>query len=77
MIDKIKRDTELNWSKAINFIPKEDEVIIYDCDTRTRIKIGDGKTKVIDLPFAEEIIPSLKINNIDGEVVFIETAEEE
>ena len=49
-----KHDIEANWIKAINFIPLEGEIIIYDADENysyQRIKIGDGKTKVNDLPF--------------------------
>ncbi len=45
----IKKDTSVNWNKAKNFIPKEHEVIIYT--DFNSIKIGDGKTKVNDLPF--------------------------
>ena len=73
MLDRIKRDTDINWDKAINFIPKENEVIIYDCEDRTRIKVGDGKTKVNDLPFAEEQIISLTtINRIEDETLIWE-----
>lgn len=49
-----KHDTEANWVKAKNFIPLEGEIIIYDADENysyQRIKIGDGTTKVKDLPF--------------------------
>ena len=46
----IKKDTSINWSKAKNFIPKENEVIVYT-DLRHSIKIGDGVTKVNELPF--------------------------
>lgn len=52
-----KHDTETNWLKAINFIPKVGELIIYDPDnnyTYSRFKIGDGKTLVNNLPFAVE-----------------------
>ena len=45
----IKKDTSINWNKAKNFIPKEHEVIIYT--DFNSIKIGDGKTKINDLPF--------------------------
>ena len=45
----IKKDTSVNCNKAKNFIPKEHEVIIYT--DFNSIKIGDGKTKVNDLPF--------------------------
>lgn len=51
-----KHDTEINWNKAINFIPLKGEIIVYDADENysyPRIKHGDGVTKVIDLPFRE------------------------
>ena len=47
----IKKDTSINWSKAKNFIPKENEVIIYT--DFNSIKIGNGKTKVNELPFID------------------------
>ena len=47
----IKKDTSENWSKAKNFIPKENEIIVY---TDIGMKIGDGKTKVNDLPFVNQ-----------------------
>ena len=47
----IKKDTSINWEKAKNFIPKENELIVYT-DLNKR-KIGDGITKVNDLPFIE------------------------
>ena len=49
-----KHDTEANWNKATNFIPKDGEIIVYDIDNNydyKRIKIGDGITNVINLPF--------------------------
>ena len=49
-----KHDLEVNWLKAINFVPKQGELIVYDIDdkyTYQRFKIGDGVTKVNDLPF--------------------------
>ena len=49
-----KHDLEINWLKAINFVPKQGELIVYDIDdkyTYQRFKIGDGVTKVNDLPF--------------------------
>ena len=49
-----KHDIESNWLKATNFIPKQGEIIVYDKDTTytyERFKIGDGATKVNDLPF--------------------------
>lgn len=54
-----KHDTEINWLKATNFMPKVGELIIYDPDNNyaySRFKIGDGKTLVNNLPFAVEDI---------------------
>ena len=53
----IKHDIEKNWNKAINFVPQKDEIIIYEPDMFVdyyRIKIGDGKTSVVDLQFSKE-----------------------
>ena len=50
-----KHDTEENWDKAVNFLPKAGELIIYDADSENtvpRFKVGDGVMPVSDLPFA-------------------------
>ena len=47
----MKSDTTENWNKAINFIPRENEVIIYTDKYPPLMKIGDGKTKLLELPF--------------------------
>ena len=52
-----KHDSETNWNKATNFIPKAGEIIIYDTDEThhyCRIKIGDGSTLINNLPFSTE-----------------------
>ena len=62
-----KHDTEVNWVKAENFIPKQGEIIIYDADSNynyERIKIGDGTTNVNNLPFINNIITDSEIDNI-------------
>lgn len=49
-----KHDIEANWNKALNFIPKIAEIVVYDIDElhdKVRIKIGDGVTDVKELPF--------------------------
>ena len=49
-----KHDIEANWNKALNFIPKIGEIIIYDSDEKysyPRLKIGDGITDVNSLEF--------------------------
>lgn len=48
----IKVDTEENWNKAVNYIPDIFTIIVYTYDNGSpRIKIGDGITKVKELPF--------------------------
>ena len=63
----IKKDTTENWDKAKNFIPKKNEIIVY---TDAGIKIGDGKTKVNDLPFIDQ-----NFYSVDGTTLIIETKE--
>ena len=51
-----KHDIEANWNKAVNFIPIQGEIIVYDIDETynyERVKIGDGTTKINDLPFID------------------------
>lgn len=68
-----KHDTEINWSKATGFIPKQGELIVYDIDDNynyERIKIGDGVTNVNSLPFANEIITDNEIDEICGARIY-------
>ena len=63
---QMKTDTEENWLKATNFIPKNGEIIIYAIDTThsyQRVKVGDGTTKVNELPFINEAISESTINS--------------
>ena len=53
-----KIEAAQDWEKAKNFIPKKGQIIIYDGIKENdqyieppRIKIGDGFTRVNDLPF--------------------------
>lgn len=62
-----KHDTEENWLKAVNFIPKKGEIIIYDKDSNydyNRIKIGDGDKTASQLPFVTDNY--LKTDNLVG-----------
>jgi hypothetical protein len=72
--DLPKIETPDNWSKAVNFIPKKNQIIIYEGEKQDdqyvkppRIKIGDGIHTVSDLPFE----PSLSVAYIDGAGVLI------
>lgn len=58
-----KHDTEKNWSKVQNFVPKQGEIIIYDADEshdHERFKIGDGISTVNNLPFYKQGVPIFK-----------------
>lgn len=77
-----KHDVEANWLKAVNFIPKQGEIIVYDSDgtyNYERIKIGDGETLVSALPFvddaAKESIAALNttIGDVDSKVDAVST----
>lgn len=59
---QLKSDTEANWNKAgpkegsPGFVPLQGELIIYSADsnhTFSRLKVGDGSTNVVDLPFID------------------------
>lgn len=68
-----KHDIEANWLKAVNFIPKQGELIVYDIDSThdyERIKIGDGATVVSSLPFINEIITNEEIDEICGATIY-------
>ena len=66
-----KHDTEINWSKATNFKPKQGEIIIYDKDDNynyERIKVGDGVTLVNNLPFYGSSIENILDGIANGSV---------
>lgn len=54
-----KHDLEVNWQKAVNFVPLAGELVIYDKEIDSsgnvtkpeRIKIGDGVNNINDLAF--------------------------
>lgn len=48
-----KHDTKAHWDKATNFVPLKGEIIIYD--DLNKIKIGDGTTTVVKLPYSTTI----------------------
>lgn len=62
-------DTESNWLKAVSFVPRLGEIVIYDIDENhevERFKIGDGTTLVNDLPFTVETSIKNFFNDKDG-----------
>lgn len=48
----LKNDTTKNWEKAVNYIPKLNEIIIYEDMDPVGIKIGNGADRVSELKFA-------------------------
>ena len=64
----IKKDTSENWNKAKNFIPKDKEIIIYTDVFPKGMKIGDGKTKINDLPFID-----INDYNVEDDTLVINT----
>lgn len=66
---QLKCDTEANWNRSVliseggiekttgtSFIPRKGEVIIYEADDThpfSRLKVGDGSTNVVRLPFID------------------------
>lgn len=70
-----KHDIEANWLKAVNFIPKVGEVIVYDIDethTTPRMKIGDGVKNINELEFIGEKAAAPDWNASEGEPGYIE-----
>lgn len=58
-----KIETPQDWEKAKNFIPKKNQIIIYDgikvndrYVSAPKVKIGDGIHTVNDLPFENDTI---------------------
>ena len=68
---QLKSDTEENWNKAgpkngsPGFVPLSGELIVYTSDDAhpfSRLKVGDGSTNVVSLPFIDA-------GTINGEVL--------
>ena len=73
---QLKSDTEANWNKAgpkensNGFVPLNGELIIYSADNAhpfSRLKVGDGVTNVVNLPFIDA--GTINGANFDGEVI--------
>lgn len=58
-------DIEANWQTIKTFIPERGEIIIFDSDENvnySRIKVGDGSTSIMNLPFVADNILAELIN---------------
>lgn len=61
-----KNGTSAEWEKATSFVPKKGELILYT--DLNKIKIGDGVTKVNDLPFSNDDKVSKAGDTITGDL---------
>lgn len=60
---QLKYDTSNNWKLATNFIPMKGEICIYS--DIPALKIGDGETKINNLPFmGDELISEAEIRSL-------------
>lgn len=72
-----KRDTTANWNKATEFIPLPGEVIIYTDRHNENdkivpgIKIGDGITTIVNLPFIDEVVKKDLKDHTDNNEIHI------
>ena len=78
---RLKSDTEANWNKAgpkdgsAGFVPLTGELIVYSADAAhpfSRLKVGDGSTNVVNLPF----IDAGTLNGEETEIVKKDTFSE-
>ena len=69
---KAKRDTTENWTRVPRFVPLEGEIIIYtdreqlDGQFVPGVKIGDGITPGIDLPFIDDKLKAQVLEHIEN-----------
>lgn len=76
-----KSDTTANWNSQRTFVPLEGEIIIYtDYETKTvdgniinvpAIKIGDGATYGIDLPFVNDDVRDTLLAHINNTSIHV------
>lgn len=74
-----KHDIESNWNKAVNFIPKNGEIIVYDADENysyPRIKVGDGVKNINSLSFITDALEEYVMNEITKNHIQIITWED-
>lgn len=62
---KNKTDTSANWEAVPDFVPLEGEIIVYS--DKKKIKIGDGNTKISQLPFLNTL--SVTVSTSDSETL--------
>ena len=83
---QLKNDTEVNWKKSVlegeggtktsgtSFVPLQGELIIYSADDAhpfSRLKVGDGITNVVRLPFIDA--GTINGNNLSESILLYDT----
>lgn len=73
----MKHDNADHWARALNFTPKDGEIIVYSFSSgQPRIKIGDGATTVGNLAFVDKVYADhVAATNIHY-IVSVDTANE-
>ena len=85
---RTKTDTTANWQSQRTFVPLRGEIIIYsDYDSKTdslgnrvfipAIKIGDGSTYGIDLPFVGEDLKDRILDHISDTRIHVTELEKQ
>lgn len=82
---RMKSDTTVNWNAQPTFVPLDGEIIIYtDYETKIvdgktinipAIKIGDGNTYGVDLPFVNDSLRDQIMEHINNTDVHTTLAE--
>ena len=73
-----KRDTTLNWNKQPMFVPLKGEIIIYTDREQDSVgnlvpglKVGDGTTPAIDLPFVDAFLREKILTHLANQEIHI------
>lgn len=78
---QIIENTSAGWATQIDYVPKHGEIVVYsdydvlDGKDVPNIKIGDGTTYVVDLPFVNDDLRAQFIAHVNNKVIHITAAE--
>lgn len=80
-ISSIYYDTTEHWNAVPEFIPKKGSIVIYsdyvglDGEEIPNIKIGDGTTYLVDLPYISNDLREAILNHVNDATIHITAAE--
>lgn len=72
---QMKNDSTANWAAASDFIARKGEIIVYN-ENPPKIKIGDGVTKIGELPFLTSSVYVGDTQPTQNYDVWVDTSEE-